>query len=142
MINGLGSTYTTLSTIFDPTINIPNQYPPFTNNSINKGLIYNQIDLYFVIYSSMSSLNKFPINRTGNDFIQFDSYLIPSYSSMMNTTKINLDSSFRKLIYQIKMRQLAVSVSQIPFFIFAAIFCIYKIFIFRKKMDTIIEVLI
>ena len=94
------------------------------------------------MYSSILSLDSFPINRTGNDFVQFNSYIKPSFDVMMNTTKYQFDSSFRTLLYQIQMEQVAVTVSQIAIFIFAAIFCIYKISSFRKKMEKIMEILI
>ena len=94
------------------------------------------------MYSSILSLDSFPINRTGNDFVQFNSYIKPSFDVMMNKTKYQFDSSFRTLLYQIKMEQVAVTVTQIAIFIVITIFCIYKISSFRKKMEKIMEILI
>lgn len=55
----------TLQSIFDPNLNTPKVFYPFQNNSFNKGIGYNQIDLIFFMVSTMQSLNKFPTNLTG-----------------------------------------------------------------------------
>jgi hypothetical protein len=58
------------------------------NNSFNKGLSYDQAEIYQIIISSITSLSKLPINRTGYDFTMLNMYLIPSYDHMINSTKI------------------------------------------------------
>jgi len=85
----------TLQTLFDETLNVPAIYLPFQNNSINKGFSYNQIDLFYLIASSISSLSKFPINRTGYDFVMLNQYIKPSYDTVINGTKNKFHSSFQ-----------------------------------------------
>jgi len=46
---------------------------------MNKGAVYNQIDLFYLILSSISSLSTLPINRTGYNFVMYNSYIKPSY---------------------------------------------------------------
>lgn len=78
----------TLKTLFDESLNVPASYGPFLNDSFNKGLSYDQVEIYSVIISSITSLARLPINRTGYDFAMLNMYLIPSYDHMINATKI------------------------------------------------------
>ena len=80
----------TIETLSDRTLNIPKMYGPFYNNSVNRGIQYNQIDLFYVVYSSIISLSKeTSINRNGTNFKQLNSYLKPAYDEMINSTKLN-----------------------------------------------------
>jgi hypothetical protein len=45
-----------VSTIYDPSINSPNLYAPFIANSVNQNLSYTQVDLFYVLGSSIASL--------------------------------------------------------------------------------------
>lgn len=36
----------TLKTLFDPSLNAHNMYPPFLNDSFNNGISYDQIEIY------------------------------------------------------------------------------------------------
>ena len=80
----------TLQSIFDPNLNIPKIYYPFQNNSFNKGIGYNQIDLIYYMVSTIQSLNKLPANRTGEYFTNFNMYITP-YDSLINATKIRFN---------------------------------------------------
>jgi len=92
---GFASAPLTLQTLFDVSLNVPNYYSPHKNNSVNKGMSYDQIDLFYLIASSISSLNKFPINRTGYDFIQLNEYIKPSYDTIINGTKNKFHESLQ-----------------------------------------------
>ena len=85
---------TTMKTLFDPTLVVPVTYSPYYQYPWMGNLTYNQIDLFYVIYSSISSLNQLPINRTGVEFQKFNSFLRPSYDAMMNSTKYQLQAKF------------------------------------------------
>jgi hypothetical protein len=81
-------------TLYDINLNPPRLYYPFKNNSINKGIGYDQIDIFYAVADSISSLSIIPSNRTTRDFIQIHQYLVPSYDNMINTTKYRLHSQF------------------------------------------------
>jgi hypothetical protein len=132
----------TILTLSDLIINRPNSYPPFTNNSINLGLSYNQIDLFYEIYSSIITLNNPPFNLRSYDFMQFNSYIKPGYDNLMNNTKNNFHSSFNQLFYQIQIEQVAIALAQISIFLIATIFSLYKIRVFHYKMKKVMEILI
>jgi len=85
---------TTRKTLFDPTLVVPATYSPYYQYPWMGNLTYNQIDLFYIVYSSISSLNQMPINRTGLEFQKFNSFLKPSYDNMMNGTKYQLQATF------------------------------------------------
>jgi hypothetical protein len=74
--------------------------------------------------------------------MQFNSYLMPGFDSLMNNTKNNFHSSFDKLFYQIQINQVALAVGQISIFLIATIFSLYKIRVFHYKMKKVMEILI
>lgn len=84
----------TIITLYDTNLNSPGLYYPFKNNSINKGIGYSQVDIFYVIADSISSLSLISSNRSSRDFIQIHEYLVPSYDTMINTTKYRLHSQF------------------------------------------------
>jgi hypothetical protein len=49
-------------------------------------LSFDQIELFYVIASSIASLNN-PVNPNSKDFINFDQSITPSYDDMINNTK-------------------------------------------------------
>lgn len=63
-------------------------YYPFQNNSFNKGIAYNQVDLIYFLTSCIQSLNSLPANRTGQPFTNFNMYIAPAYDNLINSTKM------------------------------------------------------
>jgi hypothetical protein len=81
-------------TIFDKHLNPPNNYTPYYNYPFLNNQTYNQVDLFYMIGSTIASLYKAPINQTSHEFQRLNSYLKPSYDNMMNTTKFLLHEQF------------------------------------------------
>lgn len=81
-------------TIFDPNLNPETIYYPDYNYPFLANDSKSNIDLFYTIVSSVSSLNQSYVNRTSPEFRRFYSYLKPSYDHMMNTTKNRLHSTF------------------------------------------------
>lgn len=47
----------TTRAIFNPVLNRPNMYPPYTPSTYNQNLSYNQIDLFYLILSNIATLS-------------------------------------------------------------------------------------
>ena len=76
-------------TLFNLSLTPARLYPPFVRNSVNRGIRYNQYDLYYLMLSNIATLQSGNISTTSQDFIQLHNYLKPSFDKMMNTTKMN-----------------------------------------------------
>jgi len=139
---GFASAPLTLQTLFDVSLNVPAMYYPNQNNSVNKGQAYNQIDLFYLIASSISSLSKFPINRTGSDFIQLNQYLKPSYDKIINNTKNVFHSSFQGIFSLMHMKQLAIAFIQGFIFLLIMVFIYYRVYTYFSKMKQAMIIII
>jgi len=95
------------------------------------------VDLFYLIFSDITTLNNLSFNSTSYDFVQYNSYIKPSYDTLMNKTKNNFHSSFGLLFYQIQMEQVAVTVVQLFIFLIVTTFSLYKIKVFHNKMRMI-----
>ena len=54
-----------IRTIYDRVINEPKMYNPFSANSYNQNMSYTQVDLFYVMSSSIATLENLPIDRRG-----------------------------------------------------------------------------
>jgi len=79
-----------INMLADQKTNPPTTYSPFVINSVNKGLSYDQIDIFYVVLACIMTLSDGkPINRTGSEYVRLDSYL-KQYIRMINGTKMQL----------------------------------------------------
>ena len=69
-------------TIFDPNLNPESIYYPAYNYSFIANNSQTNIDLFYTILSSVSSLNQPYVNRTSLEFRKYYSYLKPAYDNM------------------------------------------------------------
>jgi hypothetical protein len=77
-----------MQTLFDPEINVPATFAPLVANQVNQNASYNQIEIYFMISSSITTLSaSAQIDATSSDFQMFHDYLRPGYDNMLNSTK-------------------------------------------------------
>ena len=68
---------------------MPSTYAPISSNFSKDSFLYDQIDLFYVIYSCLTELaSKTNVGRTSQAFIRLDSYLKPSFDLMANKIKI------------------------------------------------------
>jgi len=131
-----------LKVLFDPSITVSATYTPYFSYPNISNLSYNQIDLFSVIASSISSLNTFPINRTGTPFRNFNSYFYPAYSDMMNGTKYKLHQAFDDLFEWNKTVQIIFMVTQtgvVLIFLMIIFYCLVK---FKNKMNNIFQIIL
>lgn len=117
----------TIKTLFDPTLNVPKMYPPFLNDSFNQGIVYDQTEIYGIIISSITSLSRLPINRTGYDFAMLNMYLVPSYDHMINSTKIRFHETFQENLGRMLDDQLIVAGVEAGIFLLIVIFVGHRI---------------
>ena len=54
-----------IRTVYDRVINKPKMYHPFMPTPINQNMSYNQVDLLYVMSSSIATLQTLPIDRQG-----------------------------------------------------------------------------
>lgn len=129
-------------TIFDQLLNPPNTYAPYYNYSFLNNQKYNQVDLFYMIASTISSLYKAPVNQTSREFQRLNSYLKPSYDNMMNTTKFALHQQFGNILDSCIKSQLLFTFLQCGlFFLFlVGLFtCAHR---FIAKMRDILYILL
>lgn len=129
-------------TIFDKLLNPPNTYTPYYNYSFLNDQRYNQVDLFYMIGSTISSLYKAPVNQTNREFQRLNSYLKPSYDNMMNTTKFALHRQFGNIFDSCINNQILFIVLQGGLFlIFLVVLftCVHK---FIVKMRDILHILL
>ena len=131
----------TLQTLFDQQLNVPNIYEPFQNDSFNKGLSYNQIEIYSVIVSSIVSLSKLPINRTDYNFKMLNMYLVPSYDNMVNSTKIKIHQNFQNTLSKMLSNQIAVGAVEFGIFVAMIVFVCSRVILYFKKVTDIFKII-
>lgn len=140
-ITALMSDPMTLQSIFDPSLNIPKMYYPFQNNSFNKGIGYNQIDLIYYMVSTIQSLNKLPANRTGEYFTNFNMYITP-YENLINSTKIRFHGSFKDIFGSMINNQIVFLVTEISIFVLGMVYISYEVYQYFKKTKDNIKTII
>lgn len=131
----------TIKTLFDPQLNVPQLYPPYKNSTFNKGLSYDQIEIYHVIISCIMSLSKLPINRTGYDFSMVNDYLIPSYDHMINATKIKFHQTFQDNLHIMLIDQIIIALVEFAIFVIIVIFVCMKIRAYFCKAKNILLII-
>jgi hypothetical protein len=116
-------------------------YTPFQNDSFNKGLSYNQIEIYSVIVSSIVSLSKLPINRTDYNFKMLNMYLVPSFDNMVNQTKIKIHENFQNTLSAMLSNQIIVGAVEFAIFIAMIIFVCSRVILYFKKVTDIFKII-
>lgn len=114
----------TIQSIFDSSLNVPKMYYPFKNDSFNKGIGYNQIDLIYYMVSTIQSLNKLPANRTGEYFTNFNMYITP-YDSLINSTKIRFHDHFKDIFGSMIYNQMVFLAVEIFIFVLGILYITY-----------------
>jgi hypothetical protein len=136
------SQQTTIQTLFDPVLNIPTRYYPhqyYVDTSLQS---YDQIDIFYVIMSSISSLNTPSINRTSQEFKQFNAFLKPAYITMINSTRYQFHYTIQAMFASIQTRIIVfIIVQTVLFFIFIMII-FYYVHSALTKMKNIFAILI
>lgn len=125
----------TIITLYDTNLNSPGLYYPFKNNSINKGIGYSQVDIFYVIADSISSLSLISSNRSSRDFIQIHEYLVPSYDTMINTTKYRLHSQFQNMLTAINLNQIVFTLIKVVLVLASTIFVSIEIGVYLTNME-------
>ena len=126
----------------NPDINAPALYAPYIINSANKGLAYDQVDLFYVIYSSIITLSSYQtINRTGPEYVKLDSYLM-QYHRMINGTKMHLHSQFTELIEQNLNHQIWMLLALSAAFLLAAAYLSYRVCVYYSKCTDLVTIIL
>jgi ABC-type multidrug transport system fused ATPase/permease subunit len=132
----------TTRTIFDPTLNDARMYGPFEVTPQNQGLMYNHIDLFYLILGNIASLSAGSFNSSSLDFQQLHSYLTPSYDQMMNSTKHLFHSSLQNDLASIAVEQL-VLIFVLSFVLLLAAVCIsYNVYSYHRNMAEVFDIII
>jgi hypothetical protein len=140
-ITGLMADTMTLESIFDLNLNLPKTYYPFQNNSFNRGIGYNQIDLIYYMVSCIQSLNRLPANRTGEYFTNFNMYITP-YDQLINSTKIQFHSYFRNIFTSMINNQVTFLVLEMLTFVLGMIYINFHIYQYFKKTKENLKIII
>ena len=65
LMRNISTNSTFIKILSDPFLNVPGLYYPLAYNNVNKGIVYDQIDIFYVIYSSLTSIPQSSVvNRT------------------------------------------------------------------------------
>jgi len=131
-----------ISILSDQTVNLPARYAPYLVLPANQGIAYDQIDLSYVLYSSIVTLsNGSKINRTGTEYLKLDSYLM-QYNRMTNGTKMQLHAQFSQLMLQMCRYQLVgIGVGALVFLVFTAYVC-YRVYHYYGKRTELITIIL
>lgn len=86
-----------INTVYDKTLNKGQIFFPIPADQLNQNRSYNQVDIFYRIVSSISTLATLPVNRTCNSFRNLNSYLFPSFNTLMNNTKYAFHDNFQVL---------------------------------------------
>ena len=125
-------------TIFDPNLNPESIYYPAYNYSFIANNSQTNIDLFYTILSSVSSLNQPYVNRTSLEFRKYYSYLKPAYDNMMNTTKNRLHTTFSSIFIKSVNKLIGIMIIQgiLPVVFLVVALCILRFF--TRKMTNIL----
>ena len=124
-------------------MNVPGKYAPAFETTANKGIIYDQIDIFYVVYSCTISISKNAmINRTSAAFMQMDSYLKPAYHTMINGTKMKLYSRLSNLIDKLSLIYLVLIVVTALTYATTVCFFYFKVRKYKTKMKQFIELIV
>lgn len=126
----------------DDSLNKPENYSAYSPNNINQGIVYDQIDLFYVIYSSLIELSAKKSIKSSTTFLQLDSYLKPSYDTLANRTKLQFH-------YMIQ-NEIAAKMDNEKYYVFGlagvvlvavAIAC-YKVNDYFRKMRELMDIIV
>jgi len=138
----LSSDPTMISLLTDGSINVPARYPPYVVNSANKGLAYDQIDIFYVVYSSVVTLSgNSSINRLGPEYVRLDSYL-KQYNRMTNATKVQLHNQFNQLIAETQSYQLWMMVAVVAIFLLTSLYLCYRVYFYYQKRNELVIIIL
>jgi hypothetical protein len=123
----------TLKTIFDVSLNPPGVYCPNKNTSLNKGICYDQVDIFYLISSCIAGLQNMPINRTGVDFQQMYSYVLPGYNNMINRTKYIFHYSISNKLDNISLTQIVIATAESILCVIAVVIMSFNTYRYYNK---------
>lgn len=131
-----------ISLLTDQNINLPAIYTPYIVNSANRGLAYDQIDIFYVVYSCLITLSSSSVvNRTGVEYVKLDSYL-KQYNRMTNSTKLQLHRQFNSLILETQRYQLWSLVAMVVVFLLTTLFLCYHLHSYYQKRNELITIIL
>jgi hypothetical protein len=128
------------STLFEGSLNPETKYYPYLKYPFLINDSKDNIDLFYTILSSLSTLNQPSVNRTSPDFQRFISYLKPAYDIMMNTTKYRLHNTFEEVFKQSLTMQKIFIVFHFAFLALFGIILLYLCRNFMRKVKNIISI--
>ena len=129
-----------IRTIYDRVINEAKLYHPFSANAYNQNMSYSQVDLFYVMSSSIATLENIPIDRRGREFNVFMSYVKPSYDNLINGTKNNFHQQFQISLQDISIREIIFIAVYSSVVVAIIVVTLYKIKAFLVRLQTIMEV--
>ncbi len=132
----------TIKNIFDKKINLPALYPPFASNPINEGIEYSNIDVFFIIVSSITTLRNKQPTVNNHDFVLFDSYIKPGYDDLMNSTKRQLHNQISNNLEKLKHDQLILIAIISSILLAASIYLCLKVYGYFNSMWQVMDIII
>ncbi len=75
---------------------------------MNEGIVFSSVDIYLVIYSCLTTLSKHPPKQMTHDLNLLDSYIVPGYDNMLNSTKNQLHFEIQEEVSRIAFVQLII----------------------------------
>ena len=132
----------TIKSIFDESLNRPQIYYPFLNDSFNQGIGYNQIDLIYFMVSCIQSVNKLPADRKGEYFTNFNMYIVPAYDNLANSTKIQFYKSFSTIFDTMLDQQYIVVGIQIFTFLAAVGYLAVRLVQYLRKSRECLRIFV
>lgn len=108
----------------------------------NQGLAYDQVDIFYVIYSCMVTLsNSSKINRTSSEYMRLDSYLM-QYNRMTNSTKTQLHNRFTNLIHETQRYQLISIFFAAGLFLLAALYLAHALYLYCTNINELATIIL
>jgi len=133
----------TVRTVFDRRLNLPRLYPPYQANAVNRGVSYNQYDLFYLILSNIATLSSAAsLNKSGQDFVQLNDYLKPSFDTMMNSTKHQFHSTLRSSLKGFRIEQIIVIIVLGVVLLLAGSCIGYQVFTYHRNMRDVLDIIV
>lgn len=87
-------------------------------------------------------MNKHLPTRTSYDFLQFNSYVMPGYNEVMNTTKNELHNQLLQTLFKIKSNQIIKIVVFSLGLILFSVYVAYQLLNYFCNMKEVMEIIV
>jgi hypothetical protein len=101
-----------------------------------------QVDLFFLIVSSITTLAKTPPTSSSHDFLQFNSYIMPGYDQMMNSTKQQLTLQLATTLEKVKIKQILKSLLFTVILLVMTGYIVLKLYRYFSKMRQVMDIIV